>query len=546
MLETDFDLGRHSWPVTATPEAQTWFDRGLMWMYCFNHEEAIRSFEAALRADPGCAMAHWGIGYAVGPDYNFHWDKHPYELKEHSVAKLAHHLAAAEALLEDVSAKEAALIAALRARQVPSAEVEDFTPHSDAYAHAMRAVQAAHPKDLDILALTAEALMTRTPWALWDLKNSEPPAWADTAEVLAMLDAAFENDPAAWQHPGCLHMYVHLLEMSPFPERALRQGDALADLAPDAGHLVHMGTHVDVLAGDYANVVARNHRAWEADKRFLDLRGPNTFYTTYICHDLHFKIYGALFLGQLGPALEAADALETLLTPEVLRPSADWMESYWPMRYHALVRFGEWAAIDAAELPEDAELFAFSTAVMLYAKGISAAVQGDVARARKHQQDFVSATARVPEERVLFNNLCSDILAVADRMLEGEIAYRARDYEKAFAALRAAVSLDDGLPYEEPWGWMQPARHALGALLLEQGHVEEAEAVYRADLGLDPTLARACQNPDNIWSLRGLHDCLIRRGADAEAAFLRPRLARAQARADRPVRASCFCAKAAE
>lgn len=538
------DLGTHSRPVTTTSaEAQTWFDRGLNLLFAFNHEEAILCFRQALEADPECAMAHWGIGYAIGPDYNFHWPDHPFELKQKSVSVMAKNLAAAEALLDKVTPIERALINALRARQIPTAEVEDFGPFNDAYANAMRLVLRDNPTDLDVLTLTVEALMMRTPWQLWDLKTGTPKDGADTAEAIALCEAAFDRQPEAWRHPGLLHLMIHLMEMSPQPERALRHGDALTGLVRDAGHMQHMASHVDVLCGDYENVVRRNRRAWEADKAYLALRGPETFYTTYICHDLHFIIYGAMFLGQLAPALEAATEIENLLTPEVVEPRKDWIESYWPMRFHALVRFGEWAAIDTASLPEDQELFRFSTAIVLYAKGISAAVQGHVDRARKLQQQFRAASSRVPEERMLFNNRCVDILAIADAMLEGEVLYREGSFEAAFAALRRAVSLDDGLPYEEPWGWMQPARHALGALLLEQGRNEEAEAVYRADLGLDPTLARACQNPDNVWSLRGLFDCLQRRNAGEEALVIKQRLDKAAARADRVVTASCFCAR---
>lgn len=541
-----FHLGEHRRAVsTASPEAQRWFDCGLAWLYGFNHEEAIFCFERALECDPACVMAHWGIGYAAGPDYNFHWDKHPYEMKRKYVRTIGRKLADLEPLLDRASAVERALCQALAARAIDSAETEDFGPCNDAYASAMRQVCAAFPGDLDVRALTVEALIMRTPWKLWDLRTGAPAEGADTAEALALLEEAFARDPAAWRHPGLLHLMIHVMEMSPHPERALRHGDALVDLVPDSGHLQHMGSHVDVLCGDYENVVRRNRRAWQADRLYLAERGPETFYTTYICHDLHFIIYGAMFLGQLAPALEAAEAIEALLVPEVVEPAADWMESYYPMRYHALVRFGEWAAIDAAELPEDRELFAFSTAVILYAKGISAAVQGRVAEARALQGRFRAATAAVPQERVLFNNLCSDILAIADAMLEGETLYREGRVDAAFGALRKAVALDDALPYEEPWGWMQPARHALGALLLEQGRVTEAEAVYRADLGLDPALPRACQHPDNVWSLKGLHDCLVARGARSEAALVKPRLDKALARADRRVGASCFCARAA-
>ena len=336
-------------------------------------------------------------------------------------------------------------------------------------------------------------------------------------------------------------MYVHLMEMSPHPEKALKAGDALTELVPDAGHLKHMATHIDVLCGHYENVVRRNHNASIADKKYLKMRGAETFYTAYVCHNFHFKVYGAMFLGQFKPAFEAAQELQDLLSPEIIRPSADWLESYYPMKFHVFVRFGMWEEIKAIVLPEDQELFSFTTAVIHYTKSIAYAATNNIPEAEKHGKLFVKAKKLVPDTRFLFNNSCLDILAVAEQMLEGEIYYRKQEYDRAFDSLRKAVRLDDELPYEEPWGWMQPARHALGALLLEQGKIEEAEAVYRADLGIDGVLGRPCQNPDNVWSLHGLHECLHRKGQFEEAKFIKQRLNLANARADRPILASCFC-----
>jgi tetratricopeptide (TPR) repeat protein len=208
---------------------------------------------------------------------------------------------------------------------------------------------------------------------------------------------------------------------------------------------------------------------------------------------------------------------------------------------HVLIRFGRWQEIVDEPLPQDQELYCTTTALKLYAKAVAHAALGDVAAAEEHRERFASAVATVPDTRYLFNNTCADILAIAAEMMNGEVEYRKGNYDVAFAHLRRSVELDDGLPYDEPWGWMQPTRHALGALLLEQGEVEEAEAVYRADLGLDGTLARACQHPDNVWSLHGLHECLTRLGKTTEAAMLKQRLDVAVARADVPIRSSCYC-----
>jgi tetratricopeptide (TPR) repeat protein len=220
---------------------------------------------------------------------------------------------------------------------------------------------------------------------------------------------------------------------------------------------------------------------------------------------------------------------------------ADLLEGFVPMKLHVLVRFGRWAEILDTPLPADQELFCFTTAMTLYAKGVALAATGRVGEAERAQDAFSAAVDRVPESRYLFNNTCLDILGIAAEMLAGELAYRKGDHDEAFAHLRRSIELDDGLPYDEPWGWMQPTRHAYGALLLEQDRVEEAEAVYAADLGLDDTLARACQHPNNVWSLHGYHECLTRLGKSDAARIVKQQLDVAGAQADVPIRASCAC-----
>jgi tetratricopeptide (TPR) repeat protein len=336
-------------------------------------------------------------------------------------------------------------------------------------------------------------------------------------------------------------MYIHLMEMSPHPEKALNAGDGLSELVPDAGHLLHMATHIDVLCGDYQNVVLRNHKAILADQKYLARSGAMNFYTIYRCHNYHFKIYGAMFLGQMQVAMATADELAAAVSGEVLELMADWVEAFYPMKQHVLIRFGKWDEIKAQPLPEDAKLYAVTTALIHYAKTVACAATGDIPGAEAARDDFRAAKAAVPETRMLFNNTCADILGVAEAMLEGEVSYRKGDFDEAFDHLRRSVEMDDNLPYDEPWGWMQPTRHALGALLLEQERIEEAEAVYRADLGFDKTLARACQHPNNVWSLHGMHECLLRLGREDEAILLKPSLDIALARADVVIKYSCYC-----
>ncbi len=254
-----------------------------------------------------------------------------------------------------------------------------------------------------------------------------------------------------------------------------------------------------------------------------------------------------MFLGQYAPAIAAADELIETMPEAMLRipspPMADFFESYVSIRQHVLVRFGKWREIIAQDLPADRELYCNTVAMMHYAKGVAHAALGDVPAAEAEQALFRAAAKRVPESRQIHNVKCVQLLAIAEEMLEGEIAYRRGEHDAAFARLRAAIALEDDLPYDEPWGWMQPVRHALGALLLEQGRAAEAEVVYREDLGLGGALPRAQIHPDNLWALRGLLDCLERRGETAEAALIRQRVEFAAARADVPVSVSCFCAR---
>ncbi len=537
-----YDLGSYSRAVTtSSPAAQLWFDRGLVWIYAYNHEEAIVCFQNALKEDPACAMAQWGIAYAVGPNYNKQWEAFEDEEKPDCLTQARAAAAEAMRLKDQASPAERALIEAIAHRYPEDPSIEDFAPWNDAYADAMRAVHKDFSDDMDVCCLFAEAMMNRTPWQLWDLPSGRPAEGADTLEAITVLETAFERLDGAWDHPGLLHMYIHLMEMSPHPERALRHGDRLSTLVPDAGHLRHMATHIDVICGDYANVVARNSRAIEADQKFLERAGAENFYSVYRCHNFHFKIYGAMFLGQPEPALETADALIETLPESILRPMADWFEAFIPMKQHVLIRFGRWRDILAQSLPEDDELYCVTTAMMRYARTVALANSGDIAGAEAERDLFLAARDRVPESRMLFNNTCHDILKIAEQMLLGELEYHKGNHDTAFAHLRRAVELDDTLPYDEPWGWMQPARHALGALLLDQGRYDEAEAIYRADLGLDATLSRACQHPGNVWSLHGLYECLTHRGETHEAAHVKLLLDKALARAEVEIKASCYC-----
>ncbi|MHA7651680.1 hypothetical protein ACX9NE_22190 [Mycobacterium sp. ML4] len=534
-----FDLGSYHRRVeTVAPQAQTWFDRGLIWAYAFNHEEAICCFDRALDHDPDLAIARWGIAYSLGPNYNKAWEAFdPVDLAS-SLSRARAELALATQ--GRASTVEQGLIAALQTR-FPA---DDVDAGCHAYADAMAALAAAYPDDIDVQALAADALVNVTAWALWDTATGEPAAGSRVLDARRMLEQALTR-PEGRKHPGILHLYLHTMEMSGTPEVALPAADLLRGLLPDAGHLQHMPSHIDVLCGDYRGSVQANRAAVQADRRFVSREGALNFYSLYRAHDLHFIVYSAMFQGQSRMALDAADELAAQLTPELLAiqspPMADWLEAFVPLRTHVLLRFGRWDELVAQPLPADSDLYCTTATTIHYGRGVAFAATGQLSRAHAERAAFDEAYARIPDSRKLFNNTSRDILEVAAAMLDGEIAYREGSFEEAFRHLRRAVELDDTLPYDEPWGWMQPTRHAYGALLLEQNHVEEAAAVYAADLGLDPTLARCCQHPGNVWSLHGYHECLQRLGRKTEAVIIGQQLALAAARADVPIRASCAC-----
>ncbi|SOX53945.1 tetratricopeptide repeat protein, partial [Mycobacterium ahvazicum] len=548
-VDSYYDLGSYHRAVdTPSAAAQVWFNRGMVWAYAFNHEEAVRCFDRALAVDPDLAIARWGIAYSVGPNYNKAWDAFdPVDLVE-SLARAREELRLAAA--GRATAAERGLIDALAVR-FPTLDVADTAALADgnaAYADSMSRLASVFPDDIDIAALAADALVNVTAWALWDTRTGEPAAGSRVLAAKDILEAALST-PAGRAHPGILHLYLHTMELSAHPEEALPAADLLRGLAPDAGHLEHMPSHIDVLCGDYRNAVVSNLSAVRADRKFLEREGALNFYSAYRAHDLHFVVYAAMFSGQSAVALEAADEIARQLTPEVLSiaspPMADWLEAFVPLRVHVLIRFGRWEDLIAEPLPADQDLYCTTVATVYYGRGVAYAATGQLAQADSAREAFTDAYARIPASRYLFNNASRDILAVAAAMLDGEIAYRYREFDSAFAHLRRAVELDDTLPYDEPWGWMQPTRHALGALLLEQGQVEEAAGVYAADLGLDPSVRRCCQHPGNVWSLHGYHECLRRLGRSAEAAIVEQQLTMARAHSDVPITASCACSGAA-
>jgi tetratricopeptide (TPR) repeat protein len=546
-----YDLGTYSRKVsTRSDKAQRWFDRGLVWTYSYNHEQAIECFQKALEHDPDCAMAHWGVAYAAGPNYNFEWWMMDPTTKTNALGTAYDSTQAALKRINSITPPERALIEALTARYPQREPIDDQAPWNDNFAAAMKRAYQNHPDDIEVTTVYAEAILNQTPWKMWDIWNNSAARGAGTIEAQKVLER-FIDTPEGRVHPGILHLYVHLMEMSPTPEKALKVGDRLRVLVPDAGHLIHMATHIDIQCGEYRDTLFWNQKGIEADLKIAEREGRMNFYTAYRVHNYHFAIYGAMFLGQYEPAMAAAEEMITEIPVELLKqespPMADFLEGYISMKTHVQIRFGRWRELIAEPLPQDQSLYCYTTASLHYAKAVAHAALGEVAESEAERVRFFEARTHVADSRYIHNNRCINLLDIAEQMLDGELEYRKGNYDIAFSHLQKGIELEDALPYDEPWGWIQPVRHALGALTLEQGRVEQAEQAYREDLGLAGDLPRACIHPNNIWSLKGLDECLRRRGAGdtAEAKMIRQRLELAAARSDLPVGASCHCAQAA-
>ena len=458
----------------------------------------------------------------------------------------------ATALSDVTSPLEKALIEALSQRiQKPhTVSQSEFDAWDDAYAHAMRQVNVDFPDNQSVMALCVEAMMTRTPWRMWDVKTCLPPKGADTYEAIRLCEYAIglagQRDEG--QHPAILHLHIHLLEMSPEPERAMDSADRLGGLCPDAGHIQHMPGHIYLLCGEYEKAKTASEAAILVNRKYLSYAGPYNYYTTARCHDLHLMMYTCMLLGQFEPAMAAAEEICENLPPDVIdlkdKPFiAGTMEGYYAMRMHVLVRFGKWQEIIGSPMPERPELYCLTTSMYHYAKTIAFAALKQFDKADQEKEAFYASLKCISPNRKLFNNPALQILGVGEKMLLGELEYHKGNYDIAFAHLRESVRRCDDLHYSEPWPWMHPPRHALGALLLEQGHYEEAEEVYRADLGLNDTVPRCGQHKNNVWALHGIVECLKERNGEMECNELQGLLAEALSKTDLTITSSCCCRK---
>ena len=540
-----FDLGTFGRTVTTeSPAAQTWFNRGFNWTYAFNHEEACLCFEQVIAHDPECAMGYWGVAFASGPNYNKTWGAFDEKDLKASWHKCYYASRRAIQLSGTATALEKALIDALQYRFPVDYAPEDLHGPNVAYANAMRDVYREYKDDLDVVTLFAEASMDTAPRKMFHQTNGKPIPTSPVFEVKEVLERGLLL-PGARTHPGVLHMNIHFMEMSATPEAAIPAADDLRDLIPDGGHMYHMPAHLYVLAGEYRRSVDCNYRATIADDKFYAIRGGKTFYSYYRLHDYHSLIYAAMLTGQSQLAIDSCTRMEATITEDLLKhespPLARFMEFFLAVRVHVYIRFGMWEELTKLDIPQDQDLYCVTTAMRHYGKGIAWGVLENLEEADRERDLFRAAAKRVPPSRLDFPNRIVDVLKVATAMLDGEIEYRRQNYDAAFRSLREAIVHDDALLYTEPWGWMLPTRHSFAALSLEQGNVEDAAQAYAEDLGLDESITRAHQHPNNVWALHGYHECLIQLGRKAEARIIKKQLTLAMAIADVPIQSSCFC-----
>lgn len=511
-------FGNYERPIqTDSEDAQAFFNQGMQLLYGFNHDEAIRSFEKAAENDPASPMPYWGIAYANGININ-----DPAMTEQRSTNARA---AADEALkrIDKATPVEAALIRAVDKRyKLPIPE--DRKPLDQAYADAMGKAYKQFPNDPDIGPLYAESLMNLQPWDYWD-DAGKPKGRIE--EIVQVLETTFKAYPS---HPGANHFYIHAVEASNNPDRAVPAAERLVDLVPGSGHLVHMPSHIFIRVGRYADAASSNIDAIAADRAYFKRAPAPTMYAVYYAHNMHFLAFASMMSGQYEQAMRAARDLEAEMPEESLCAFAPLIEGIMPTTLHVMIRFGKWEEI--LEEPEYPEYRLVSTAVRYYARSIACSALGRTKQARQELEAFKIAAAAIPDEWFVFNNQVSTVMPIAHAMIEGELLYREGKTDEAFAILRKGIKAEDALVYDEPPGWMLPVRHALGALLMGDGRAEEAEAVYREDLK---------RNRNNGWALIGLQASLNAQGKTKEAMTLSMAIQAAWADADVKPSSSCFC-----
>jgi tetratricopeptide (TPR) repeat protein len=511
-------LGTHARPVSKHAEAQAFFDQGLAFLFAFNHDEAIRSFERAAALDPGCAMAHWGVAYANGS----HINKTVVDLDRERAALAA--LVRAERANAPTPADRAMIVALSRRYADPAPA--DRAPLNKAYADAMKAAWAQFPGDADLGALYAESLMNLRPWDLWTNDGTPHPGTNEITETLATVLNVNPN------HPFALHLSIHAWEASLTPDRATAAADRLRELQPGLGHMVHMPSHIDVRTGQWAKAIVANDKAIAADAAYRKKSPKQGFYHLYMAHNHHMLAFAAMMKGESKRALDSVRTMLAGVPPEwvAVKENAAIADGFLAAPLEVMMRFGKWA--DILTEPEAPEAFPIARALRYHARGVAYAATGRVREARDEQSLFRAAVKRTPAGAAFGNNPAADLFAVADPMLEGEILTAEGKLAEAVRWLRVAVAAEDKLRYDEPPDWVVPVRHALGAVLLKDGRAPEAEVVYREDLR---------KWPKNGWSLHGLAESLRRQKREEEADGFRNQFAEVWKGADVKIPSSCLC-----
>ncbi|HJU54982.1 MAG TPA: alpha/beta fold hydrolase, partial [Pyrinomonadaceae bacterium] len=500
-------LGEVHHPVTTkSAEAQKFFDQGLAYVYAFNHEEAVRSFKRAAELDSSLAMARWGVALALGSNYNLQADAP--QLKE-AYANVRE----AQALAAKASERERAYIEALAKRYSDNPQADTQKLAAD-YKAAMNALVKRYPEDLDAATLYAESMMNLRPWKLWSPDGT--PA-EGTTEIVAVLESVLKRDP---RHSGANHYYIHAVEASPTPERALPSAKVLERLAPAAGHLVHMPSHIYIRTGDYEDAARSNVAAIAADRAYFEKSGKGGVYPAmYYNHNIHFLASASAMTGRYADAIKAARELEASVSPYV--KAMPMLEMFMPYTHVTLVRFQKWDEI--LKSSEPLRELKITTAFWRFARGMAYASRKQVAEAEAELKLLVETIREVPLDAPLGNSTARGVLAVAENLLAGRIAQARGDRKSAFELMGKAVAAEDAVSYNEPPDWDLPVREWLGGALIAAGDSREAEQVFRAELKKHPRNGRA---------LFGLAESLKRQGKEVDARAAEREFEKAWAQAD--------------
>lgn len=492
---------------TKNTEAQQFFDQGLRLVYAFNHEEAARSFRRAAELDPNLAMAWWGVALAVGPNYNLPVDPEHEKIAVEAVDK-------AKSLSAGATPIEEAYIDAI-AQRFSADPKPDYHQLDVNYSNVMGELTRRYPDDLDAAPLYADSMMNLRPWRLW---NADGTPAEGTKEIVATLEGVLRRDP---NHIGAMHLYIHAVEASPNPERALTYAERIPSLAPAAGHLVHMPAHIYERTGNFDGARVQNIAAAKADEAYASASGSQGLYMMmYYSHNLHFGAVSASMQGRCADAKMQADRLADNLRPMAGdKNMAAMVEPFLGMQYAMAVRCSRWE--DLLAMSEPLAQTSALKAMWLYSRGMALAARGKVDDAAgMHKQLAAIEAATLPDEIYMppVENHSQQIYHIASDILGARIASARGDRSAAVALLRDAVAAQDKLLYDEPADWYYPVRESLGGMLLQAGDAKGAEQVFRDDLD---------RNPRNPRSLFGLVEALTRQGRLYDASWVNQQFERA-------------------